>query len=427
MIKIALVGDVFISRNLPDKGYKGLDEIVRLINEHEVKFANLETTIHNREGYPSAFPGGTWAMADPRCTKNIKRLGFNIVNTANNHSMDYSHGGMLATLKNLRSNDILYAGSGENLADASAPTYIECSNGRIAIIGATSSFHDSDAAGHQRSDMRGRPGVNPLRHKSIYELTENNFQNLQRIAEASGINSYHNQAIREGYLLPKENLNFADVEFVKGEKNQLHTFPLEKDMERIKKAIIEAKKQSDYVIVSIHSHQFSYGDKKHPAEFIKRFSKSCIDSGASIIVGHGPHVLRGIEVYNSGVIFYGLGNFIFQNETVSHLPADFYEKYLLQNDDGIGTAMDKRTNNGTIGLNVDENAWKSVVASIEIDSNIQVKLYPVELGFELPRYKKGLPRLSDNLQILEKIKELSTLYGTEIQIVEGVGIVSIAI
>jgi poly-gamma-glutamate synthesis protein (capsule biosynthesis protein) len=122
-----------------------------------------------------------------------------------------------------------------------------------------------------------------------------------------------------------------------------------------------------------------------------------------------------------------LGNFIFQNETVSHLPADFYEKYLLQNDDGIGTAMDKRTNNGTIGLNVDENAWKSVVASIEIDSNILVKLYPVELGFELPRYKKGLPRLSNNSQILEKIKELSTLYGTEIQIVEGVGIVNIAI
>jgi len=100
MIKIALVGDLFITRALPSKGYDGLDEIVDLLNNHDVKFANLETTIHHKEGYPSAFPGGTWAMSDPRCIADIKRFGFNIVNTANNHSMDYSYGGMLTTLKN---------------------------------------------------------------------------------------------------------------------------------------------------------------------------------------------------------------------------------------------------------------------------------------------------------------------------------------
>lgn len=426
MIKMALVGDVLITRPLPSKGYNGLQELTDLINGHDVKFANLETTIHRREGYPSAFPGGTWAMTDPACLKDLKQLGFNILNTANNHSMDYSHNGLLATHKYLRDWGLPFAGTGENLAEATAPTFIECSEGRVAVIGATSSFHDSDAAGNQRIDMKGRPGINPLRHKAIYEVTEDNYQSLQKIATQIGINDYHNQAIKEGYLLAKDNFNFANFEFKKGENNILHTFPLEKDLERITKSIAEAKKQSDYVVVSIHSHQFSNGDKKNPAEFIRTFAKSCIDAGASIIIGHGPHILRGIEVYNKGVIFYSLGNFIFQNETVSHLPADFYEKYSLEYNDGVGTAMNKRSKNGTIGLNVDEDAWNSVLVSIEIDNKkMNISLFPIELGYDLPRYNKGLPKLINNEHIIIKLKELSAVFKTEIQNINGIGTIII--
>jgi poly-gamma-glutamate capsule biosynthesis protein CapA/YwtB (metallophosphatase superfamily) len=422
MIKIALVGDVLITRPLPAKGYDGLKELTDLIDEHDVKFANLETTVHRREGYPSAFPGGTWAMTDPARLKDLKSLGFNILNTANNHSMDYSHNGLLATHKYLKENDLPYAGTGENLADATAPTFIECSEGRVALIGATSSFHDSDAAGNQSISMKGRPGVNPLRHKSVYKITEENYKSLQKIANEISINDYHNQAIKEGYLLPRDNFNFANFEFIKGENNILRTSPLEKDLERITKSIVEARKQSDFVIVSIHSHQFTDGDKKNPAEFIRIFAKSCIDAGASIIVGHGPHTIRGIEVYNKGVIFYGLGNFIFQNETVSHLPAEFYEKYSLQYDEGVGTAMDKRSKNGTIGLNIDQDAWNSILSSIEIDNTkMMIKLFPIELGYELKKYKRGLPKISKNERIIEHIKELSALFDTDVQNINGIG------
>nr|WP_320022417.1 CapA family protein [uncultured Draconibacterium sp.] len=422
MIKIAIVGDLLITRPFPEKGYEGLEELKTLIDSHDVKFANLETTIHRKEGYPSAFPGGTWTMTDPICLKNIKQLGFNILNTANNHAMDYSHNGLIATHRYLIENNLKFAGTGENLADATAPAFVECPEGRVAMIGATSSFHDSDAAGNQRIDMQGRPGINPLRHKSIYEITEENYNNLLKIATQTGINDYHNRAISEGYLLPRENFNIGYFEFQKGTNNILHTYPLEKDVERIISAISEAKKQSDCVIVSIHSHQFSEGDKKNPAEFIKIFAKKCIDAGATIIVGHGPHILRGIEVYNKGVIFYSLGNFIFQNETVSHLPADFYEKYSLQYNDGVGTAMNKRSKNGKIGLSVQKDVWNSVVVSIEIDNKeIDIKLLPIELGYDLHNYRKGLPKLIKNRNILEKIQELSTSFDTKIRILDEIG------
>ncbi len=421
MIRIVLVGDVFISRSIPDNGYDGFKEIVNLINAHEVRFANLETTVHDREGYPSAFPGGTWAMAAPQCMADLKRFGFNILNTANNHSMDYSHPGLLATLRVLKSNGIQQVGSGKNLADASAPAFIECSHGRIAVIGATSSFHDSDAAGHQKKDMPGRPGINPLRHKSVYQVPEEDYHHLQRIAQATGINDYHDQAAKEGYLLPGEEQKFAGFAFIKGEKHLLHTTPLEKDMERITKSIVDAKKQSDYVMVTIHSHQFSKNDKKYPPEFIRSFAQSCIDAGATVVAGHGPHVLRGIEIYRQGIIFYGLGNFIFQNETVSHLPADFYEKYSLSADDGVGSAMEQRTRKGTVGLCADPEAWNGVIVSLEIRRDMKVRLYPVELGFDLPRYRNGLPRLSRHEKSLRQIQRLSVPYGTKILIKDGIG------
>lgn len=139
----AAVGDIFMTRRLPEKGYQGLDELVNFIRQFDVKFANLEITVHDREGYPSGFSGGTWAMADPQVLNDIKYFGFNIFNAANNHSMDYSHNGLLATIKYLKMRDMLFAGIGENLADASAPAYIECPNSRVAFIAVTSTFHES--------------------------------------------------------------------------------------------------------------------------------------------------------------------------------------------------------------------------------------------------------------------------------------------
>jgi hypothetical protein len=40
---------------------------------------------------------------------------------------------------------------------------------------------------------------------------------------------------------------------------------------------------------------------------------------------HGPHVLRGIEIFKGKPVFYSLGDFIFQNETLLRLPAENYE------------------------------------------------------------------------------------------------------
>jgi hypothetical protein len=46
---------------------------------------------------------------------------------------------------------------------------------------------------------------------------------------------------------------------------------------------------------------------------LRRFSRAVIDAGAAMVIGHGPHVPRGAELYNGRLIAYSLGNFVTAN------------------------------------------------------------------------------------------------------------------
>jgi len=49
-----------------------------------------------------------------------------------------------------------------------------------------------------------------------------------------------------------------------------------------------------------------YGEKRGA---LRKFTHTVIDAGADLVIGHGPHVLRGMEIYNDRLIAYSLGNF----------------------------------------------------------------------------------------------------------------------
>ena len=150
-------GDAFITRRFPEGGYEGFEEVRDIISKHDVKFSNLEMTFHHQEGYPAAVSGGTWAMADPRTLDDMKSFGFNIYNTANNHSGDYSQGGILATIKYLNEKDMIFSGTGKDLANASKPCYLETKSARVALISAASSFDRSDGGYDRPSGAESAP------------------------------------------------------------------------------------------------------------------------------------------------------------------------------------------------------------------------------------------------------------------------------
>lgn len=424
-MSFAATGDSFITRRLPSRGAEGFREVAALLSQAEFRFTNLEVTAHRFEGFPFAFSGGTWAIAPPEVLTDLQAYGFNIMAWANNHTMDYGYGGLEATRRYLDQYGIAHAGVGLNLAEASQPTYLECPGGRVALIAATSTFHESWAAGEQRPDMAGRPGVNPLRYTTTYHLPEEALGHLQEIAGMIPINAEHNLNVKEGFAVDPQDggVRFGSYLFRPGSEASCTTAPLEKDWQRIRRAISEARRQSDYVVVSIHSHEMSGEDKKKAAMFLETFSRRCIDEGADAVIGHGPHVLRGIEIYRNRPIFYSLGNFIFQNETVSRLPADFYEKYGLGHEHGVADALDTRKENNTKGLGVNPYVWESVIPLWKMEGGelTEIALHPVELGFGRPRYERGWPVLSGRTEILEHLQKLSEPYGTKIVIDGNVG------
>ena len=53
----------------------------------------------------------------------------------------------------------------------------------------------------------------------------------------------------------------------------------------------------------------------YPIPEDRNIAKGLIDAGASLVVGHHPHVIQGYEKYKNGLILYSLGNFIFPEQT----------------------------------------------------------------------------------------------------------------
>ena len=91
------------------------------------------------------------------------------------------------------------------------------------------------------------------------------------------------------------------------------------DLETAGRLVREADKRADIVVVSFHGGAEGTGAQNVPRRTelffgeqrgnLPRFARAVIDAGADLVLGHGPHVLRGMEIYKDRLIAYSLGNF----------------------------------------------------------------------------------------------------------------------
>ncbi len=83
------------------------------------------------------------------------------------------------------------------------------------------------------------------------------------------------------------------------------------DTEMMQNAIKNITSQVDYIVVMMHAGQeYTYTT----TNLQESFAKAAIEAGANLIIGSHPHWVQRIEKYQSGYIFYSLGNFIFDQE-----------------------------------------------------------------------------------------------------------------
>jgi poly-gamma-glutamate synthesis protein (capsule biosynthesis protein) len=186
-----------------------------------------------------------------------------------------------------------------------------------------------------------------------------------------------------------------------------------------------ASRQDDQVIVTIHAHE-SGTSRAEPAEFLVTFAHAMIDAGATMFVGHGPHVLRGIEIYEGKPIFYSLGDFIFHNETLLRLPQDNYARYDLGADNHVADFNDARYEMDTTGFPATPEILEAVIAMPRFEGSrlAELTLHTITLGFGKERWVRGRPLLADaelSERILRYLAERSTPFGTRIDIENGIG------
>ena len=428
-VSIVLAGDSFITQRLP-RDIKFAD-LKAYLESHDVRFTNFEILIHDFEVYPAPVSGGTWAVARPGVIQDIKDLGFNMLTWANNHTIDWNLGGIITTMKHLDANKCLHAGVGMNLEEASQPKYLDTPQGRVAIIGVTSTMNEWGMASNPRRDVLGRPGTNVLRYQAIHKVKPEDFVKLQQIVEQTEVNSNRLLNEKEGFTKPVVGGYYVgNIRFEPDDNPGTVTRMNSKDAARIVRSIKEAKRQANIVLVSHHSHERKGLNKHLPADFCRDFAKLCIDSGADAYIGHGPHIWRGIEIYKGQPIFYSLGDFIFQNDCVERQPTEFYDLYDLNQDNTVADGLDARSANDTRGLAVDRQCYESALVSFKIiDGKIsRIVIKPLELNFKAGRAMRGRPGFADleaSSRIISEISDLSKPYGTEIKYVSGEGIIEL--
>lgn len=417
-MKFTAAGDMIIQKRIYED-YEGFEELGSFIKQGDARFFNLETSLnHEGETCASQFSGGTYLRTNPEVLSDIKKFGFNMTSFNNNHAMDFFYDGFESTLKAVNESGLVHSGAGRNLAEASAPGYLETKNGRVALISVNSNFDPSMMAGEQSPRVPGRPGINGLRLNKYIELPKEELEHIKRIAKATNINAAKEITRKEGYYaeLADDECELGELKFVLGEESRYVMKVKEADVARVEKAIYEAQLQADYIIVSVHSHQISGDAKENPSQFLKDFAHRCIDAGAHAIVGHGPHLLRPIEVYKDCPIFYSLGDFVLQLYNVEIAPEDFFNKHGLTSSSTVHELLKKRSKNFTVGLMTDPRMFRSVIPLWETEGTRLTKLtlMPVEMCMDGHKSDNGLPRRSYNPEIAEYLAKMCEPYGTKI-------------
>lgn len=233
------MGDIMLSRVVEQKMLEYNDfsypfkKIYPLAASADIVFGNLESPILEGRIIKS---GEMIFRADPRAVEGLKLAGFNVLNLANNHILNFGKDGLSNTIEVLEKNNISYIGAGLKKENISKPAIKNIKGVRFAFLGYTYNFDQRKSTGGE-----------------IY-----------------------------------------------GSANM--------DIEQMKKDVEKAKENSDIVIVSMHAgeeYSISSGGTQ------RNFARAAIDSGASLVIGHHPHVVQNAEKYKDGYILYSLGNFVF--------------------------------------------------------------------------------------------------------------------
>lgn len=355
---IFLLGDILVLNHLGPSS----DGVMSLLNMADMVLGNLETTLATR-GYPAAKAFNL--RADHSIVaEDFRRMKVTALALANNHTMDFGFEGLFETMEVLNKHGIAHAGAGRNLTEALKPAILKLGEQTIAFLACSSHITSNSIA---TSD---RPGMAPLRFNTQISISAR---------------------------MSQENVGVYPAIITKADEG---------DLNNLLTAVEDAKRDADFLVVSIH-----WGLWHQPLvlNYQTEVAHTLIDHGADIIMGHGPHVLQGVETYKKCYIFYSLGHFV-----AHHLKQPISDEVWLPE---LEIAFNlKHAETDPVRWRTKETAIGKVVLS---GSEIKrAEVIPATVD------GNGSPQVCDNesaISILNFLKVISRYFGTSIAIKKSKG------
>jgi len=273
----------------------------------------------------------------------LKANGIKIVSSANNHMMDQGWAGFAETREHLHERGLLFAGTGETAQQGWQPVIVEAHGIKVGWLGMTRWLN-----GGRNPDKDDLPHVNFFPYPG----------------ESDGAPGMDETGVLE--------------------------------------AIKKARSQCDLLVVSIHWGT-EYAPAPRPADV--ETAHKMLEAGATVIVGHHPHVLQPVETYRTQdgrntVIFYSLGNFL-SNQSRNYVDGLMPDTDGDPRDSMIGLFSAVRKDYGPAGVRVELGhvgvlpVWgennRHELASGRAKTAI---IHPILIDREIPRLDTRLDELS---------------------------------
>jgi poly-gamma-glutamate synthesis protein (capsule biosynthesis protein) len=363
-VVVTAVGDMIFNRQISQLAAPERRHLLRILQEADIAYGNLEFSLNSRPELQRPFYN---FRTDPEFAWELAATGINLVSMANNHALDFGPEGLVDCLKALDHASIGHAGAGRTLAAARAPATerVQSQTLKFGLLSYmrywTSRYRCGDAAA---------PCLATIDPAEIL------------VAGPDGA-----------------------VTSIEG--------PLAADVAAMEDDVVLAKRHHDVVMVSLHNHDRShhraFGIQDTTPANDEIMYRRAVAAGADVVLGSGPHVLRGIEIHQGKPIFYSLSNFIYQYRTPDKIPVD-----LIHQRDG---EIERPTNVSVWDRRDPERVFETVVARLTFNAGAlrRVELIPVTIDDEGPLY--GVPRLASErrgAEIIALLQRLSQPYGTTI-------------
>jgi poly-gamma-glutamate capsule biosynthesis protein CapA/YwtB (metallophosphatase superfamily) len=475
---LVAVGDMLqmvpFSRNIdPD-----IQFLMKIMREADMTVANAENMTMDMDNYT-----GTTShhQAPKEVADDWVNMGIKMVTKANNHTWDLGEAGLYQHLRELERVGIIHVGTGRTMLEARMARYAGTPKGTVGLIGIytessqlsaaptgrvvpvtpeqmkqLSAIRDSIMARRTEVENRFEPPRDPEGTLTLFGVKFGigvapaapglprqreagaSQSNTLRLTTYNGVTAEQMAQLRAiaGDAGTGDTLSAFGVMFRVTPKPGEYSYEMnQQDHRDILREVRTGKQFSDFLVVAAHWHQNrfafqSYSFDHYPADFQIKLAHDVIDQGADAFVAHGVHTLKGVEIYKGKPIFYGVSNFVVQEQ--------MYQSWRDARGGG-GTKPPTPLTGPIVGDGeVNEALWEWMQqpdnfevlltsSHYEKGQLAEVRLYPVDVGgpdrpgSQLGIPRKPAPRVAN--RILEKVAEYSKPFGAKITIENGVGII----